>query len=53
MQRKTCARGLRSIVEGVLLETMYDLPSLKNVKKVVINQETIKNSTTPEIIYHI
>ncbi|MBX4134048.1 ATP-dependent protease ATP-binding subunit ClpX [Frischella sp. Ac48] len=53
MQRKTGARGLRSIVEGVLLETMYDLPSLKNVKKVVINQETIKNSTTPEIIYHI
>lgn len=50
MRRKTGARGLRSIVENVLLETMYDLPSMNNVKKVIINKDTIQHSSVPEII---
>ena len=52
MRRKTGARGLRSIVENVLLETMYDLPSMNNIKKVIINKDTIQHSSVPEIIYN-
>lgn len=51
MKRKTGARGLRSILEHALLNTMYDLPSMKNVKKVVIDESTIKESTEPLLIY--
>jgi len=39
MQRKTGARGLRSIMEGILLDTMYDLPGLEGVEQVVIGPE--------------
>jgi len=51
MERKTGARGLRSIVEGVLLETMYELPSMENVAKVVIDETVIKGESKPIIIY--
>lgn len=51
LQRKTGARGLRSIVENILLDTMYDLPSMKNIKKVIVEQETIENSQAPALIY--
>jgi len=51
MNRKTGARGLRSIVEAVLLETMYELPSMENVSKVVIDEATIKGDSQPIIIY--
>ena len=51
MERKTGARGLRSIVEGVLLETMYDLPSLQDVSKVVIDDSVIKGESKPILIY--
>lgn len=51
MIRKTGARGLRSIVEGVLLETMYELPSLENVCKVVVDETVIKGESQPIIIY--
>ncbi|MDX7825611.1 ATP-dependent protease ATP-binding subunit ClpX [Aeromonas caviae] len=51
MERKTGARGLRSIVEAVLLDTMYDLPSLKGVSKVVIDETVIKGDSTPLMIY--
>ena len=51
LQRKTGARGLRSIVENILLDTMYDLPSMKNIKKVIIEQETIEKSQAPALIY--
>jgi ATP-dependent Clp protease ATP-binding subunit ClpX len=51
MQRKTGARGLRSIVEGVLLETMYDLPSMTGVSKVVIDETVIKGESKPILIY--
>jgi ATP-dependent Clp protease ATP-binding subunit ClpX len=51
MVRKTGARGLRSIVEGVLLDTMYELPSLENVSKVVVDDSVIKGETKPLVIY--
>ncbi|WP_028109511.1 ATP-dependent protease ATP-binding subunit ClpX [Ferrimonas futtsuensis] len=51
MARKTGARGLRSIVEGVLLDTMYDLPSADNVSKVVIDESVIKGESDPILIY--
>ena len=51
MQRKTGARGLRTILENVLLETMYELPSMKNVGKVVVDETVIEGSTKPYIVY--
>ena len=51
MQRKTGARGLRSIVEGVLLDTMYELPSIDNVSKVVIDESVIAGDSKPIMIY--
>ena len=51
MERKTGARGLRSILENVLLDTMYDLPSMENVSKVVIDEGVIDGDTRPLIIY--
>ncbi|MGB2427570.1 MAG: ATP-dependent Clp protease ATP-binding subunit ClpX, partial [Alteromonas sp.] len=51
MQRKTGARGLRSIVEAVLLDTMYDLPSMNDVSKVVIDESVIKGESKPILIY--
>ena len=49
MERKTGARGLRSIVENALLETMYELPSMKDIKKVVVNEAVINEGQTPEM----
>ena len=51
MSRKTGARGLRSIVESVLLETMYDLPSVENVSKVVVDENVISGDSAPLLIY--
>jgi ATP-dependent Clp protease ATP-binding subunit ClpX len=51
MTRKTGARGLRSIVEAVLLDTMYDLPSAQGVSKVVIDETVIKGESDPILIY--
>jgi ATP-dependent Clp protease ATP-binding subunit ClpX len=51
MQRKTGARGLRTILENVLLDTMYELPSMKNVQKVVVDEAVIQGETTPYVIY--
>lgn len=51
MQRKTGARGLRSIVEDVLLSTMYELPSMDNVSKVVIDETVITGESDPILIY--
>ncbi len=49
--RKTGARGLRSILELLLLDTMYDLPSLKNVDKVVINKAVVLGTKPPMLVY--
>ena len=51
MERKTGARGLRSIIEAVLLDTMYELPSMENVGKVVIDSSVIAGETDPIVIY--
>ena len=51
MERKTGARGLRTILEQVLLDTMYDLPSLENVRKVVIDEGVILGNSAPYMIF--
>ena len=51
MQRKTGARGLRTILENVLLETMYELPSMKSVSKVVVDDTVIEGHQKPYIVY--
>ncbi|WKD50847.1 ATP-dependent Clp protease ATP-binding subunit ClpX [Microbulbifer spongiae] len=51
MERKTGARGLRSIMESVLLETMYDIPSADNVAKVVIDEPVIRGESAPLLVY--
>ena len=50
-ERKTGARGLRTILENVLLDTMYNLPSLANVSKIVIDEAVINGETEPYLIY--
>ena len=49
--RKTGARGLRSILEGILLETMFELPTYQGVEEVVVNQEVIEGRAQPLLIY--
>lgn len=51
LARKTGARGLRSILEHALLDTMYELPSMANVKKVVLDENCIMNNAAPLMIY--
>jgi ATP-dependent Clp protease ATP-binding subunit ClpX len=51
IERKTGARGLRSIMEDILLDTMFDLPSLDNVDKVVVNEEAVNPGGSPLVIY--
>ena len=51
LARKTGARGLRSIIEDVLLETMYDLPSNRNIIKVVIDEKVVSGEGNPILLY--
>jgi ATP-dependent Clp protease ATP-binding subunit ClpX len=51
MERKTGARGLRSILEQVLLDTMYDLPSLEGLCKVIVDEDVINSKSKPLLIY--
>ena len=51
MERKTGARGLRTILEHVLLDTMYELPSMENVSKVVVDESVISGESDPYIVY--
>ncbi len=51
IERKTGARGLRSIMEAILLDTMYELPGLKGVKEVVISPEVVEGKARPLYIY--
>jgi ATP-dependent Clp protease ATP-binding subunit ClpX len=51
MERKTGARGLRSILENVLLDTMYELPSMENVCKVVLDEDTIEGKSDPIMMF--
>jgi len=49
ISQKTGARGLRSIVENIMIEVMYDIPSRKGVKRVVVNRETVEKAKLPEL----
>jgi ATP-dependent Clp protease ATP-binding subunit ClpX len=51
MERKTGARGLRTILENILLDTMYELPSLEGVSKVVIDEAVVSGSNEPYLVY--
>ncbi|WP_018409786.1 ATP-dependent Clp protease ATP-binding subunit ClpX [Methyloversatilis thermotolerans] len=51
LKRKTGARGLRSIIESALLDTMYELPGIENVAKVVIDEGVINGETKPIMLY--
>lgn len=50
IERHTGARGLRSVVENLLLDTMYDIPSVRDVKKVFVDEKTVREGTQPHII---
>jgi len=50
VRRKTGARGLRAILESSMLDVMYDIPSRKTAKEVVINEEVILNKETPLVV---
>ena len=51
LKRKTGARGLRSIVEQALIDTMFDLPNLEGVTKVVVDEHNIEEGTKPLLVY--
>ncbi len=51
INKKTGARGLRSIIESLLLKTMFKLPTMNDVEEVIINQSVVKNASEPLIIY--
>ena len=51
MERKTGARGLRSILEKALLDTMFELPSLENVHKVIVDASVIEEESRPLYVY--
>ncbi|MCA0434357.1 MAG: ATP-dependent Clp protease ATP-binding subunit ClpX [Proteobacteria bacterium] len=51
IERKTGARGLRSIMEAILLDTMYDLPGMSGVEEVVISREVVEGAAKPLLIY--
>jgi len=51
MERKTGARGLRSILENVLLESMYNVPSQENVAKIVVDESVILGESEPLLVY--
>lgn len=51
IDRKTGARGLRSILEATLLNTMFELPNIENIEEIVINEEVILNNAEPLFIY--
>jgi ATP-dependent Clp protease ATP-binding subunit ClpX len=51
LTRKTGARGLRSILEQILLDTMYELPSMSGVKKVVVDAAVVESGTKPLLVY--
>ncbi|HVT34806.1 MAG TPA: AAA family ATPase, partial [Nevskiaceae bacterium] len=50
-ERKTGARGLRTILENILLDVMYDLPSTQNVSKVVVDEAVVKGEVKPFLVY--
>lgn len=51
IERQTGARGLRSMIEDILLDTMFELPSTEDISEVVVNEDTIRSDTPPLLIY--
>ena len=51
INKKTGARGLRSILENILLKTMYDLPSQDNIEEVIVDASAVKGQTQPIIVH--
>ena len=51
IERKTGARGLRSIMEDILLDTMFDLPSMDDVEEVVVNDEVVSGKGSPLLVH--
>ena len=51
IKRKTGARGLRSILETILMDTMFDLPSIENLEEVIIGAETVEQGTKPIMVH--
>ena len=49
--KKTGARGLRSILENILLKTMYDLPSQENIEEVIVDASAVKGLTQPILVH--
>ena len=49
LDKKTGARGLRSIVEGIMLDVMYDIPSIEGQKRVIVTKDVVLNAEKPEI----
>ena len=51
IKKKTGARGLRSILENILLKTMYDLPSQDNIEEVIVDSSSVKGQSQPIIVH--
>ena len=51
MRRKSGARGLRAILENIMLDIMYEIPSLENVKECVISEEVVLSKEEPILLY--
>ena len=51
LKRKSGARGLRAIMEAVMLDVMYDIPSQPNIKEVVVSEEVITRGEPPIVVY--
>ena len=52
IKRKTGARALRSVLEGIMLNIMYDMPSKKNIKTCTINSDVVINKNIPRLTYY-
>ena len=51
LSKKTGARGLRSILENILLKTMYDLPSQDNIEEVIVDASAVKGQSQPILVH--
>ena len=52
LERKSGARGLRAIIEGIMTDTMYELPSQENVTKCIVTEDTVLGRSKPALVYH-
>ena len=52
LERKSGARGLRAIIEGIMTDTMYELPSQENVAKCIVTEDTVLGRSKPALVYH-